>query len=235
MTYFNTKLNEGEITSLHRSRKEIEASKAKKGGVTASTWYLKGDIHRTVKCQPSPNGILAKELSKALNPVNTIERTLVVEEGGNPVWASVRRTDPFYDGNCKFGDSRCIVEHGTNCMSMGVMYEITCDQCQTPIDPENKVSKHSGKIPGTQGRVNYVGSTMTSLHNRMLSHLEGRKYKRKSSPLYRHDCDTHNEEPQTYIARIIGKDKTVFPLRLLEGLYIEAQPPGTSLNERNEN
>ena len=127
------------------------------------------------------------------------------------------------------------MEHGTNCMSMGVMYEITCDQCQTPIDPENKVSKHSGKIPGTQGRVHNVGSTMTSLHNRMLSHLEGRKYKRKSSPLYRHDCDTHNEEPQTYIAHIIGKDRTVFPLRLLEGLYIEAQPPGTSLNERNEN
>ena len=72
---------------------------------------------------------------------------------------------------------------------------------------------------------------MTSLHNRMLSHLEGRKYKRNSSPLYRHDCDTHNEEPQTYIACIIGKDKTVFPLRLLEGLYIKAQPPGISLNE----
>ena len=67
------KLYEGEITSLHRTKKEIEASKAKKEGVTASTWYLKGDIYRTVKCQPSPNGSLAIELSKALNPMNNTE------------------------------------------------------------------------------------------------------------------------------------------------------------------
>ena len=120
-------------------------------------------------------------------------------------------------------------------MSTGVVYEITSDQSKTPIDPETKVSKHSGNNPGTEGRIHYVGSTMTSIHNRMLSHLEERKYKRKSSPLYRHNCDTHNKEPQTYVAHIIGKDKSVFPLRLLEGLYIEAQPPGTSLNERNEN
>ena len=120
-------------------------------------------------------------------------------------------------------------------MSMGVLYEITCNQCKNPINSDTEVSEHCGKKPGTQGRIHYVGSTMTSVHNRMISHCKGRKYKQKSNPLYRHDLESHNEEPQEYTTQIIGKEKSVFPLRLLEGLYIEAQPAGSSLNERNEN
>ena len=36
------KVEEGEIKSLHRGRKEILVSKQKKGGFQALTWYLQG-------------------------------------------------------------------------------------------------------------------------------------------------------------------------------------------------
>ena len=78
-----------EINSLNRSRQEIEASKARKRGIQASTWYLRGEIAKTTKCEPTPNGLLAKQLTKTLNPSGTRERTLIVEEGDLPIWASV--------------------------------------------------------------------------------------------------------------------------------------------------
>ena len=36
------KVERGEIASLNRTRDEIVKSKAEKGGLTASSWYLKG-------------------------------------------------------------------------------------------------------------------------------------------------------------------------------------------------
>ena len=75
---------------------------------------------------------------------------------------------------------------------------------------------------------------MTSCHNRMRSHAQGHKYKLESNPLFRHDRDVHNGEIQEYTTRVVSKEKSIFPLTMLEGLHIEAQIEGTSLNERNE-
>ena len=68
----------------------------------------------------------------------------------------------------------------------------------------------------------------------MLGHLEGQKAKSGSNPLYRHDTEVHNGEPQTYSTRIIRKERTLLPLSLTEALYIEKQSPGTSMNGREE-
>ena len=75
---------------------------------------------------------------------------------------------------------------------------------------------------------------MTSMHAGMLAHKKGQQYKQTSSPLHRHDRDLHNGEVQLYTARILGRERSVFPLSILEGLYIENQKPGTSMNEKNE-
>ena len=75
---------------------------------------------------------------------------------------------------------------------------------------------------------------MTSVHQRMKDHLKDQRSRVKKSPMYRHDTETHEGSPQTYTARILTRERTCFPLALTEGLYIEGQVSGTSLNERNE-
>ena len=88
--------------------------------------------------------------------------------------------------------------------------------------------------PGGQPRLNYIGMTMTSLHNRMVGHLKGQRYKNSSNPLFRHDRDRHNGTQQTYSTRLIAKEQKILPLAVLESLYIESQIPRTTLSDRNE-
>ena len=68
----------------------------------------------------------------------------------------------------------------------------------------------------------------------MKDHLKGQRSKSGSNPLWRHDEECHQGQPQEYKTRILGREQRLLPLSVLEGLYIEAQKPGTSLNEKNE-
>ena len=61
-------VDHGEIPSFHRSRQDIPAIKAKKTGMQASTWYLRDNITRSIKCYPTPGGVLAQTIPAALNP-----------------------------------------------------------------------------------------------------------------------------------------------------------------------
>ena len=75
---------------------------------------------------------------------------------------------------------------------------------------------------------------MSSIHARMKYHLKDQRNKVHKNPMYHHDFDVHNGEPQKYRAGILTREHSVFPLSLAEGLYIEGQVPRTSINERNE-
>ena len=68
----------------------------------------------------------------------------------------------------------------------------------------------------------------------MKDHLRGQKSRRENNPLNRHDRDKHQGVPQSYKMRVLGKEQRILPLSVLEGLYIDSQKPGTSLNEKNE-
>ena len=89
------KVSMGEIKSINRSKAEILRNKIEKGGLIASSWYLKGDTRKVISCQPTLSGILAKKLSKALNGDKGQKRTLVTEDGGLPIICSLKRADPF--------------------------------------------------------------------------------------------------------------------------------------------
>ena len=156
------KVNTGEIKSLNRTRKKILMTKDAKGGGTAATWYLRGQTSSTIKCQPTPGGILASRLKKALNPETSKERVQVIEEGGLPISAGLRVNDPFRSQTCRYGNSKCIVESNKDCGTMGVVYEITCNNCQEAVNQEqgNQLSRQ----PGGQVGPNYIGMTMTSSH-----------------------------------------------------------------------
>ena len=119
-------------------------------------------------------------------------------------------------------------------MATGTIYEITCNECKEPVDPDSCLGQHRSKQPGGQPRHNYVGSSRTSLHQRMLAHMRGQRQKQGSNPLHRHDVEIHEGQQQEYTARVIGREQNILPLKILEGLYIEAQAPGTSMNERME-
>ena len=226
------KVLDGDIPGLNRTRQEIQRMKGEKGGLSSSTWFQKGKVANTIKCQATPNGELAKNLTKNLNKQAgpNDERIQVVEEGRAPATAALRKTDPFRTNQCRFRDRNCIVEGTKDCASMGCVYEVTCASCQEPIDQDLKETRD----PGGQAKLNYIGMTMCSIHSRMKDHLKSQRSKSSHNPMWRHDNEHHDGEPQQYKARILTRERSIFPLSLTEGLYIEGQYPGTSMNERNE-
>ena len=68
----------------------------------------------------------------------------------------------------------------------------------------------------------------------MIAHRDGQRRKYQTNALYRHDREEHGGEMQKYSARILTRERTLLPLNIVEGLYIEKQIEGTSLNGRNE-
>ena len=76
--------------------------------------------------------------------------------------------------------------------------------------------------------------TRSSVHARMIDHIKGQKAKQSKNPLYRHDRDVHDGNPQLYTTRVMNCQKNILPLTVMEALYIEKQVRGTSLNEKNE-
>ena len=117
------KVARGEIKFLNRKKEEIITVKTAKGGMTSSSWYLKGKTERVMYCHATPGGELAANIKKAVNDVAANgKKTLVVEEGGTPVVAFARKTDPFRNKQCRFEDENCMVESEKDCAQMGVIY-----------------------------------------------------------------------------------------------------------------
>ena len=53
--------------------------------------------------------------------------------------AFTRKTDPFRNKSCRFEDENCMVDSDKDCAQMGVIYEITCNECQDPINLDVEV------------------------------------------------------------------------------------------------
>ena len=219
----------GELESLNRNKEQILRMKKEKGGLTASTWFLKGKTSSVITCQATPGGVLARSVKNILNMDPSKPRILVTEDGGKPAISILRRSDLFKEPGCRFKDPTCIVERDRDCCKTGVIYEITCGTCSSEED-----SSRISRDPGTRRTPNYVGMARTSVHWRMKSHLQGQRPKHQANPLYCHDCESHEGQPQSYIARIIKAEKDILPLAVLEALYIERQDPLLRMNERQE-
>ena len=130
---------------------------------------------------------------------------------------SLRRSDQLYTGECRYGDQECLVKNGTDCGATGCLYEITCESCREPLDPDQATGKET-KAPGVQSMLNYVGMSMTSMHCHMLGHRQGQKYQQLSNPLHRHYLEHHNDPKQEYSARILTREQKILPLFIIEGL-----------------
>ena len=124
-----------------------------------------------------------------------------------------------------------MVRQDQQCDRMGVIYNITCNQCNSNVDTGGTNTGDTGNGDSTE---KYIGMTRTSIHNRMVGHLRDQKSKKESSPLYRHDVDRHSGQTQTYTASIVAAEKKIVKLSCLEAIHIERYPDHLLWNERNE-
>ena len=80
----------------------------------------------------------------------------------------------------------------------------------------------------------YIGLTRTTVHNRMNAHLQSRKNKNNSSPMWRHDREAHEGNPQEYSCLVVGHEKKIVRLYNREALEIESLTGEQKLNDREE-
>ena len=190
--------------SMFRKKEEILRAKEAKGGHTASTWFLKGEVVSTISCQATPGSLLVNKLQQKLGTTSEGKKRIVLEEGGEPVTIGLKRKNPFSTNGCKFGDNQCIVSPSSDCSAMGATYIIRCLSCKQTVDP---TLKENPKLPGQVRSAHYIGMTACSIHNRMDAHRNGHQQKKERNPLHRHDCESHNGEIQSYQTELVQMDR----------------------------
>ena len=215
---------------IFRVREQIQEAKDAKGGLSAASWFLGGQVKATISCQATPGGVLAERIKKAIGTAKDGQTRLVLEDGGAPITLGLKKKDPFEKKECKFGDPQCWIKDG-KCHKMSCIYNITCNTCQEEVDPE---IRQSHQEPGGTKTSHYIGMTATSLHNRHKSHRDGHRRGDPSNPMTRHDIDAHNGIKQEYTAMFLGEERGLLPLAMKEALMIEKQTHGTSMNDKME-
>ena len=56
-----------------------------KGGLSAASWFLGGDVRAVLSCQATPGSVLADKIRKEVGTNKNGTRNLVMEEGGLPL------------------------------------------------------------------------------------------------------------------------------------------------------
>ena len=201
-----------------------------KGGLSAASWFLGGQVKSTITCQATPGGILASNLKAALGTTKDGQTRMVLEDGGAPITLGLKVKDPFHKDECQFGDPDCWVAKG-KCGKMSCVYCVVCNACNEEIDPE---VRQDIQQPGGIKAAHYIGMTATSLHNRQLAHRKGHNKNKPNNPMEKHDRECHQGVKQSYTAKFIGEERGLLPLSMKEAILIEKQHAGTSMNDKLE-
>ena len=164
-----------------------------------------------------------------MRSIRTDIKILIVEDGGRPIHVGLKSRDPSRPEGCLFGDANCFVDPSIQCDRTGVVYRITCKQCDKEVMTDD--TRNQSYDIETH---NYVGMTRCSLHSRMMAHLKGQSAMSSKRPLYRHDTKCHGGETQKYNCTILATESKIVRLNCNEALRIEQQNPQYTMNERNE-
>ena len=81
-------------------------------------------------------------------------------------------------------------------------------------------------------RAKYIGHTETSLHRRMIGHLE-----KKTTGINKHTSDKHPHTPPKYVMRILKGCRTNLERTTFEGILMEIaekNSPGVLMNYKAE-
>ena len=223
-------VHSGERESIYRRRAQIMEAKDLKGGLSAASWFLGGDVRAVLSCQATPGSVLADKIRKEVGTNKDGTRNLVMEEGGLPLTSGLKVLDPRKTEGCQFGDPECWVQ-GDKCSSMGCVYCVTCNTCKETLDPEVR------EAPSNAGGVksnHYIGMCAVSLHNRHKTHREQWKARNKKNVMVKHEEEVHNGIAQEYTAKLVSTEKGLLHISLKEALLIAAQIRQVSMNDRME-
>ena len=228
------KVASGEWRSQYRDRATIMAAKSAKGGNSASTWFLKGDVTSTLTITATPGSELQGAVKKALEKVPQADggRTMVLEDGGVPATLGLKKRDPFRVERCRFKDDNCRVDPSTDCSQQGRVYILTCNACPEAV--AGGVARGKPTEPGGEARLNYVGMTGTSLHARSLAHTASVKYSTMTNAMAKHMADDHDGHDMGFTMKPMSSHRTVLSRYKTEGVVIEKQIKNTSLNSKIE-
>ena len=80
----------------------------------------------------------------------------------------------------------------------------------------------------------YIGMTATSIHARMLSHIQSHRTKSSNHVMRRHDVLEHNGEVLEYTMDCVTTQRRLLQLCMREALLIEGQDPKLSINNKME-
>ena len=149
---------------------------------------------------------------------------MIVEDGGKRIHVGLKVDDPCRPPGCIFGDIHCIVDPKYKCDQISKIYKITCVTCDAVIDDRDPERESP----------NYIGLTRSSIHARMLSHLQGQQGRSMGNPLHRHDIAEHDGQQQKYVCRPIASEKKIVRLHVNEALHIENQDRTASLYDKME-
>ena len=232
MKEVRAKVARGEWTSQYRDREAIVSAKEARGGFSKGTWFLKGETTTTLTCAATPGSILQDHIKTTLKAGTQADggQTMVLEDGGAPATMGLKVKDPFRVEECRFKDKDCNVTTTTDCSQQDKTYIITCKGCPTPI----VVTGSKPNQPGGEGALNYIGTTGTSMHTRSKAHAQSIKYKHVSNAMAKHTMDKHQGVAQGFTMKPIATHRTVLARYKAEGVYIERQAPGTTLNSKAE-
>ena len=228
------KVASGEWKSQYRDRASILAAKIAKGGSSASTWFLKGEVTSTLTVTATPGSELQKAVRKALEKAPQADggKTMVLEDGGVPAHLGLKSRDPFRVEKCRFKDDNCRVDPATDCSQQGRVYILTCNACPEAV--EGATSKGRPTEPGGETRKNYVGMTGTSMHARSLAHSASVKYGTLNNAMAKHMCEDHRGQDMGFTMKPMSTHRTVLSRYKTEGVVIEKQASNTSLNSKIE-
>ena len=175
------------------------------------------------------------------------------ERAGRPILAGVSKSDPFPKSQCTFGDPECLV--GAGCDQAGVCYEIVCQHC-LPEDAQGNVNAaRPDRVPENvagplqdpseitspaqfqagarrTARAKYIGHTGTSLHRRMLGHME-----KKATGINKHTAEGHPQAPPKYTMKAVRTSRTNLERTTSEGILMEKaekESPGILMNSKSE-
>jgi hypothetical protein len=249
----------GTIDSFYRNRAQMVATTLQKGGkASAATWFLQGGVTSTLTTMATPGSYLKNKIQDMLKTTESPDggTTKVLEASGAPITWGLRKSNPFKTEGCQFKDPDCGVDPKTDCGTMGSCYVLTCNECgevvpdttttppgatQTTLvagsrRPQRRSNRPHKKRPHHEGRPHYIGTSAKSLHARMLGHRRDIRGKQMSNAMAKHNSRQHKDaiEPPKCTMKLLSVHLANLGRQVSEGLYLEKQNPGLSLNDRME-
>ena len=176
---------------MYRNKEWKKKERLRKKQQSKTTWFKKGktDYKSIIFVPATPQSKLQKEYSKIIKKHKV--NIKVVEKAGKQIKTTLQTSDPFKQNKCQ--DEECFpcktnkTNKPTNCRKDGIIYTITCDECQAI----------------------YVGESARNANCRGREHVNDYEKNKECSIMRRHkqlhhQHDTHEPKYTMTVKQIYG-------------------------------